>query len=530
MRLARAGLVVKTPWLGLGLGLLAAIWAHVAIAVGGFDVGVFDPSLRLVEANYAARGLKTYGDFGLVYPPWVPWFYGSLLRLWAPGQVVVAHALVSFSLVLLLAWRLFRLAPEYKHETAAIVLAVFGVILPVSSQVIGVPVDTLALLPLTVVLTIEVLQHGSGLARLFALAGIGLVQTLNRWDWPFAISVFLLGWAAAAAIVATMPQLVSADGRAVLRRDALRLAAAAGAMACGIVAAAVLIVLITWGDGTFKDAVLFIFQVPLRILPYRHLPIPAPRGANVQWLLNASSVCLVVLAGYLALTKTTRQDRANIVFRTGILVLPCVALLPYAVTRADAFHFVALVPPVVTAALVGRTMWQSRPAKLLLALAIAIIIVPSAFRTLHYVVRTRAVPPTNFSLQRERAATAACNALVPANAKSLFVGQVRYDLYSTNLPIFYLLQPKLDPASPFIDDEPGLQNTCDMGARIGENIKGAKRPVVLILDTQPANVEPNAMRTMKSCGKIEAAIASLKPVTVGTCALGDRTLKVQVAE
>ena len=80
-----------------------------------------------------------------------------------------------------------------------------------------------------------------------------------------------------------------------------------------------------------------------------------------------------------------------------------------------------------------------------------------------------------------------------------------------------MIRPDLRPATPFISDEPGVQNSCTLGSRIATDLIRAPRPLILVLDTQPYSPEPNLTRTMTSCGKIEAAIAAMPAVVLGTC-------------
>ena len=54
--------------------------------------------------------------------------------------------------------------------------------------------------------------------------------------------------------------------------------------------------------------------------------------------------------------------------------------------------------------------------------------------------------------------------------------------------------------------------------------------MLALLDTEPQPPEPNATRTMESCGRIEAALASMPHHTLGRCPFAGRTLELRLYE
>jgi hypothetical protein len=107
----------------------------------------------------------------------------------------------------------------------------------------------------------------------------------------------------------------------------------------------------------------------------------------------------------------------------------------------------------------------------------------------------------------------------------MFLGQTSYDGYPENYPILYLMRPDLRPATRFISDEKGVQSSCALGSRIAADLVRASRPLVVVLDTKPWTTGDN-LDHKTSCGKIEATIAALPAVTLGTCRLAGRVYRV----
>jgi glycosyltransferase involved in cell wall biosynthesis len=512
-------------WCWLALGALAALWSHAAMATSAFGVNFFDESLRLLQVIYAAHGLTPYADYGFLYPPGFAWFYGKLLRLREPESVVAVIAVVNLLLVVACAGQLMRLAPNRRRLLGGTVLLMLGGVIPVASKLSGQEPATLILLPIAMLLLVEVMTRGLSTARVAALVGVATIGTLIRWDWILTASVLEAGGAAAVWLAAGMIRLEPGQS-AQVRQAAASLWWAALAALAGVSLAVAVLAGHALAIGTWAETRLFVFDLPLLILPYRRLPLPLPLDKNLQWFVDITAMTLIALAALLARVKT----RAGLVYflEGGTLLVPCVALLPYTFTRANFFHFLPLSVLLIVTCLTAFTLWRSPAARWALLIALGITATPTLSIALHYVVSTGVVPQADIHLQKTRELTAGCTDLFPTDARSLFVGQVSYERFLANLPVLYLSRPDLRPATPFISDEPGVQNSCALGSRIAADLTRARRPLVVVLDTKPWNPEDNLTRVMTSCGKIEAAIATLPAVELGTCRVHDRIFRVTV--
>lgn len=512
-----------------------ALWAHATAVIGAFSgMGAldFDYPLRLVEVIYAAKGLTPYADFGFLYPPGQVWFYGKLLRLQDPATINAAITLVNLLLWSVCAWQVMRLTNGWRWWFGGTALLVLGGAIPlVWGPGSWALLEPLPLLAIAVLLVVEVLMRGPSMARLAALVGVAAAGTLFRWDWILFAVVLEVAWAAVMWLAAARLK----TGQSVLARHRVaRLWWAALSALAGVALAMAAIVGYASTTGTWADTQLFMFYEPVHILPFRRLPLPMGMNESSTWRAALLGMALIALAASLDYVKTRAGPGFVYVLKAGALLAPCIALLPYAFGRADDYHMLSLTMLVVATSMAAFALWPYRVSRWLLLL----VLVLNAKSPLHQTLRmvsTGSMPRADLRLEQLHKRTSGCTGFFPSDARSLFVGQASYSQFIKNSPVFYLLHPDLRPATPFISDEPGVQNSCTLGSRIAADLMLAPRPLVIVLDTEPSGPEPNLTRTMESCGKIEAAIAAMPAVMLGTCQVADdyssdvrRTFQVMV--
>ena len=506
-------------WLaGLWFALCAAVaaGAHMAAALGGyFSMGPlvrpldFDYPLRMLEVIYAARGLTPYRDFGFVYPPGQVWLYGKVLGLQQPGSVTAAIAVASLLLWAGCAWQLARLVPAARRWfVAGAVLLVMGGAAPFLWGYVPLT-EPIPLLALATLLVFAEVQDDPSRARLAALATVAAVETLLRWDW---ILLFVCLQAGLAGVLWLPGRWLDPAGP--MRIGAARLVRAAGVAIAGMTIAMAAIAGVAMATGSWSSARFFIFYLPLHISGYRHLPLAA--GAALPWLLTASLMAVVAVTLAAASACSTHRQGFVPFLKAGVLIAPCLALVPYAMGRADSDHFLPLSMMGMVALLAAFALRPGRGVRALLLVVLAINATP-ALTGLISLAPVAGIQPPDRELSRLHQATEACTRLFPEDARSLFVGQSSYDHFLINTPGFYLMRPDLQPATPFLSDEPGAQNTCELGSRVAADLAKAPRPTVLVLDTATQGWEANLTRTMTNCGRVEAAIASMHAQALGSC-------------
>lgn len=509
----------------LGLGALAALWSHAALATSAFGVNYFDQAGRLLQAVYAARGLTPYADYGFIYPPGYAWFYGKLLRLQEAESVIAAIAVVNLLLVVTCAGQLMRLAKNRRQLYGGTVLLMLGGAIPMASPNVQDP-HSLILVPIAVLLLVEVMTRGPSAARVAALVGVAAVAALFRWDWILFVALLEAGGAAVVWLATEIIRLEPGQSTQV-RRMAARLWWAALAALAGVALAMAVMVGYALATGTWAETRLFVFELPLLILSLldRSLRMLVD---NPQLLVDIIAMILIALAALLACVKTRAKPRFVYLLEGGALLAPCVALLPYTFSSDDLPHFLPLSVLVIVTSLTALTLWPPMAPRWLLLIALGIAAEPTLSIALHKVVLSGGVPPADIHLQKTRELTAGCTDLFPLDARSLFLGQTSYNGLPGNYPVLYLMRPDLRPATPFISDNVGVQNSCALGSHIASDLVLAPRPLVLVIDTKPWGTENILAPERTSCGKIEAVMAAMPAVALGTCRLAGRMYRVMV--
>ncbi|MFI5205550.1 MAG: hypothetical protein ACHQVK_01280, partial [Candidatus Paceibacterales bacterium] len=112
--------------------------------------------------------------------------------------------------------------------------------------------------------------------------------------------------------------------------------------------------------------------------------------------------------------------------------------------------------------------------------------------------------------------------------KSIFVGRLSYNIYIVSEAALYLINPKVKPATVFIIDIPGIQNTAEYGSRIADQLESAPKPMLAFLEIGDNIPETNQTRYMKSEGKIEYFLSHNKHLVIATCAADERNFEVRL--
>ena len=271
-------------------------------------------------------------------------------------------------------------------------------------------------------------------------------------------------------------------------------------------------------SGTWDGTRLFVFELPLLIMSHRNLSQRMFVGSELQWLWDIIAMILIALAALLAYGKALARPRYIHLLEGGALLIPCVALLPYTFSAANNLvHFLPLSVLVMVMSLIALTLWRSPASRRLLLIALGVVALPILSIALHDA--PGIVPQADIHLRKARELTAGCTDLFPPDARSIFLGPGNY-------PVLYLMRPNLRPATPFINDDLGVQSSCALGSRIATDLMRAPRPLVVVRDTKPWSAENITHET--SCGRIEAVMAIMPATSLGTCQLANRVYQVMV--
>jgi hypothetical protein len=505
-----------------GVCLTIAILCHGAAACGVYAPDPFGGALFLLQSIYAALGLIPYLDYGFLYPPGIAMFFGSLLHLADNGSVMKVVWTSSFILLSANVYVAARLAQGREWLSCAGVYFILGGLAALIWADGGGEPFSLWLLLLIVLLTVQVLRSGISPVRLLAVGLASTALALVRWDRALGLAgveaaLAGLGWGSIALLNIGRQHVLG------IRPQGGRLIASLGATLLGIVAAFALIFWYTFKNSAWAEAQMFIFDLPVRILPFRTLPLPRIGrnfGPSSQWLTSIVAIGTLVVAGVITMLRSRKHIGVTSLsfFELGVLCAGPVALVPYAFGRADAWHFYPLTFVTCAAAMVAMFLSESRLFRVACAVGLVLSMLP--------VLQKLKAIGGQFSdglsrcghFERELdAKTAECTGLIPPGTRSIFVGQASYRRFILNWPILYLARADLRPATRFISDEPGVQNSCAYGSRIAADLMMAPRPMVAFLDMDPMGPEPNLTMTMQSCGWIERTLQEAPGRDLGTC-------------
>lgn len=112
--------------------------------------------------------------------------------------------------------------------------------------------------------------------------------------------------------------------------------------------------------------------------------------------------------------------------------------------------------------------------------------------------------------------------------KSIFVGNVTYDSFVLNFPLLYLNYLYLKPATKYISDEPGLQNTCSIQNEIISDINKAPKPTIFFIN-KTFITDKNNKNVYSNCGKIEEFLDAHTKI-IGQCNVSEYNLDVRISK
>jgi hypothetical protein len=196
-----------------------------------------------------------------------------------------------------------------------------------------------------------------------------------------------------------------------------------------------------------------------------------------------------------------------------ILALPFSSLF-YALYRPDRTHLGYLFFFLgVSTLLFDRSVLSLRK-----KIALSFLILMPYF--VYFIPSTPAFPSENPALLSDLSQQLGeCRRLLPKSTqyRSIFVGRISYERFIVNSVALYLLAPQAKPATRYIIDDPGIQNSAYFAREIVHDLQRAKRPMLTFLEEGIQPPEQNATRFMHSSHVIEEYLADAKFDRIGEC-------------
>jgi hypothetical protein len=519
-----------------GICILAIALLCLLASSGAFPINLFDGSLMLLQPLYASRGLVPYRDYGFIYSPGLAIIYGQIFGITDAGLFLRLAWLTVFGMMMMNAGLILRLIKNpWRHAAAG--FGVFIILLPILALTYshGSEPFSLPLMAMMMLGTILYLREPSTCRSLLMLGVIAFVTTIIRWDRALILGCVELLCGLLARIVARQVMLNANVDTHEAQKQSLRLAGCGLAIVGGAFGGFLFMIVYGLLMGTLSDLWLFLFDVPARLIDMRVLPLPPFHDIMHESSLWYCSIVAIVVLAAIGLVFSKIGDNgqgrwSGFVESMAVIAAP-LSVVPYALGRSDYAHFVPLCFLVIAVCLVTGFITKSRLTQLICIIMVVGLFLPLTDK-LSPVYDSLIATDHLFDLGNNefnknlKNLTEDCTHFIPDQTKSIFIGRDNYQHFIINPIALYLARTDIRPATPFVTEDPGIQNTCDMGQRIADDIRRAAKPMIAFLASDYQWREPNATRFMTSCGRIEKVLADMPSQTLGTCSIGSHPMRV----
>ncbi len=530
------------------VALFVCICCYVVAAIlclfassGIFPINTNDGSNFLLQALYAAQGLTPYRDYGIVYPPGIALFFGNLLHITDGGVFIRIVWLIACFLLGVNAFLMTR----FKVGVTTRLIG-SGLITLVATQPIVVlfrnhgsePFTALLLLTLVLLSIQYIFSETRSTIRLVSLSLCSLCITMVRWDRAFAVAC--LDFAATGLVfIAAWRGFFQPQDKSKALQLARRMGESSAAIFAGATIALALIAIYAISSNCWSETLWYIFRLPLQVMPYRTLPLPSFDILEADGLWQTGIMAIIVMAGAsLYMVANAKAHSSSSFAKLGeclLLLAAPVAMLPYAFGRSDAAHFIPLASMIAGTLIIACIIWNNLKVRLALLTMLVVLFVPLSdqlvylYSLIYNMEQNELSPFQNGRFQKNlESSTGDCAKLIPNGTHSIFVGHTSYAHFIVSPMILYLARLDLQPATPYIAEDPGIQNTCEYGSNIADDLRRAPRPMIAFLSMSQQWREPNATETMTSCNQIEKFLSETPSSTLGYCMVGSDTMRVVV--
>lgn len=464
-------LITHVYW--FGRGLLSTI-----------PINQFDGVLRIIADNAVRNNFSLYKDVMIVYPPGYALLFGKVLEFISSEYRQTIASMLIFLLVILSTYCLKKSLQTSFFDSR---ISLFLLISSLWYQQIPGDAFSLPLVIILIILMNRGLKQFQSYTWYLIMLFTGLL-TFFRWDFPLLLIIILGGlslyeWFA---------------------YKSMRMMRVTIPLVVGFFIGVLGVVMYVFTPEGIVRGIEGMITIPTQvILPYRSLPLPIPWHAPkiLNTLLYAGIFIWICSALVISKIKKLRIDHVFFMF------IPLL-LLPYATGRADWPHAIPLFSVIVLVfifASIHMRSWMKYGITCLILIFLTKLLLPntaehvSAFQVVQKNIRE-------------------CASLVQTfPAKTIFIGRNQYTQFSYNTAALYLTRKDLRPATAYVSDEPGLQNSCVYGSRIVEQLKTASKPMVSFIEVGVQPKEPNASANMKSCNKIEEYLRVAPHKNIGEC-------------
>lgn len=495
--------------------LFGASFRHMAFS--GYFPNIFDGYLRLLPQYYIRNGFIPLKDFESVYPPGQYFLIGQLIPFTSPIERNLILAIGVLIFLGVISW-LFYVISRDKVKTFIAVSFLFllniSLVGDIELEPFFIPLFCILVLLNLIYLLGKMKRRKYAVLLKFFLFSIPLALVFFRWE---RISIFMM------LQIALLPFIfVFSHFDKIFPAKSYRLwLQSVGLQVAGVISGLALLLLYMFYHQALQQGIDYVFLVPMAVMDFRTLPLP-----KFESLLKDTSLIYVTLCVYAYLFIWLVLKVFSLKHRLDRMAIPLLCafpliVLPYMLWRPDIFHMLPQYFLVGFLLLLIYLLYERTSHLLLLFIFLFIPIHTQFIPNLTY---------NDFSLLRNmEAPIEECRRQIKdlSTYKSMFVGRITYDQYLLNYLSFYFLDTRIKPATPFIADEPGIQNDCGWGEKIVKGLETAQKPMLAFLEQGLAPQEPNKTATMKSCKKIESYLGSRQYLDLGSCSIYYRNYSVR---
>jgi hypothetical protein len=509
---------VYVPFILVAFGVFISSW--LVLTLSNYSLNIFDGAIDILPHYYISNGFIPYNEFGVVYPPGKFLLIGKLIPFVSVFQRDIIFSflfLLEYIFGIYLIWKLCKNKLQFTTVFAAY-LFLGTIILQVSPGNILSEISTLILILLiSRYLCFESQSSSKADFSLFLTAAITAFIFLFRWNGVMILFAVLL---VCLFMVSFYQKLFKKD---VL--DLQYLLKITLAVLFGLILGFVILIFYLYKINAIKFGLDFIFNIPVKvIMPFRVLPLPHFTSIFDPQCLIYSCLFVIIVHAILLLKHLYSAKNKNILLVWFLILIPIYAL-PYALGRSDSEHFTSLLIVTFMSVVISYAVNLTKIRYLIL---LVLLVLPVAKNTF-YKIEILPTSGNNINASIDLANSDCKKHLaIVKNYNSLFVGRVSYQTYIYSAVSLYLINPNVMPATSFISDEPGLQNSCKYGDIIAKQLSKAKKPMLAFLETSAQKPEANKTAVMFSCMKIENFLIHHAYTKIGNCNVYGQTFEIRL--
>ena len=467
------------------------IYFFLLLSFSSLPMNEFDGVLRLLSHYYTSIGLIPYKDFGVVYPPGYFLLLGAIIKYSSIFQRNLMYGIFYFFIFFIYIKLYIQNINRDKYFIIKTSIFIISLTLVMN---LFFYYDLLTILIFPIFLITSGSKHSK---ILWFVYPIFFLLPFIRWD--FALIVLLIS-------------LISIVSRILLSVEELSTNFFQKIIFCisfGFIALYLYLI----KNSAVTEGVDFFVNIPTFVIKqYRNLPIPQFRIRPLENMMFHTTAILF-LSFFFQIFKNLKLNNLKIKYIIDkhiifISILLLLSLLPYTFGRISFHHTIPIWYLLIISYLFIPLKFNNFS-----IFAIALSFIP--FITFYKNNINNFIPRINYVQNYYSQNAIECEAFSSVNAGSVFIGRTSYDYFDYSNAYLYYLYKHLRPATSYISDEPGIQDSCKYGEIINNQLATSKKPMLAFLATNDQTGFLN--NKLRSCGKIESYLSQIKYDILGNC-------------